>query len=115
MSYILNGTTIARPTRINLEPVEVSSQNITINGTHKQDITARKTRYVLVFNNLTKAESDVIVNIYNLKSIVTFQSTEANLPISSRDVLVDLTARQYGVPGTDYLNSFNLILTEVDA
>jgi len=114
MAYLLDGTTIKRPNSIKREPIEVAADHITISGKTKRDITARKYRYILSYKNISKTDADTLVTIYNQKAVVTFQSTEANFPVSLRNVHVDIGDRDYLYPGSDYLSTFNLILTEED-
>lgn len=114
MAFLLNSQTLARPQSVTDEPVEVAITHTTISGTAKRDISARKKRYILRYENISKSDADTILAIYNLKAVVKFEMTETNLTVSERDVLVDLSIRDYGVPGTSYLSNFNLILTEVD-
>ena len=114
MSYILNGTTIKRPSTMKREAIEVAGDHMTISGKTKRDITARKYRYILSYGNITKTDADTLQTIYNLKAVVTFQSTEANFTVSSRNVHVDIGSRDYAYPGSAYLSTFNLILTEED-
>jgi len=132
MAYLLDETIIKRPSNIRKEPIEVAADHITISGKTKRDITARKYRYILSYGktkrditarkyryilsykNISKTDADTLVTIYNQKAVVTFQSTEANFPVSLRNVHVDIGDRDYLYPGSDYLSTFNLILTEED-
>jgi hypothetical protein len=96
------------------EPVNVETTNITIDGTSKRDITARKWQYLLEYKNISTTDANTIYTIYNLQTTVTWQVTETNFTVSSRDVHVDISPRQYFTHGSDYLVNLILTLTEVD-
>jgi hypothetical protein len=112
MAYILDGTTIKSPRALREAPLNIETEHQTISGDTKKDITARKMRYILFYENILKTDADTIFSIYDQKAVVTFQVTDTNKTISSRNVHVDVSGREYATLGTSYLVTFNLILTE---
>ena len=114
MAYLLNGSTIKSPGRLTREPIEVSTDHLTIGGDTKRDITARKWKYVLEYDNLNTTDANTIYTIYDLKATVSFQSTETNLMIGPVNVHVNVSPREYKTLGSDYLVSLTLVLTEVE-
>lgn len=113
MAYILNGTTLPSPKAFKKTPFNQEATLITLNNTHKKDITGRKYQYTLNFEKITKTEMDTILGIYSLEEEVEFQSTETNLPIAETLVHVDVMDQEYGMLGNEYRANVVLVLTEV--
>lgn len=113
MSYNLGDIELPRPDRFVRETVETSTYNITLDGTHKKDITNRKERYVLEYSDLTQAQVNSILSEYNLEQVRDFSVSETNLTIAATSVHIDIDRRAYERKGSEYRENLNLVLTEV--
>lgn len=117
MGYILDGTTIRRPSEFSDSNDTQVAQNRTLDGSINRDYFGSNKRvWVLEYNNVKAADYAVIKAIYNsyLADAVakTWEVTESNYTISQTSVHVDLKERGFSIRGTDYLSGFSLILTE---
>ena len=117
MSYILNGTTIKSPTKIEEANSTQVAQKRVLSGSISRDYFGSNKRvWKLTYNNVQKTYYDVINTIYtnylSTSTAVSWQSTETNYTISSTTVHVDIPDRDFSVGGEDYLSSFTVILTE---
>lgn len=117
MSYILASTTIRKPMEMVEENSTQVAQNRTLSGAINRDFFGSNKRiWVLNYRNVKKADFDIINTIYlsylSTNTTQTWQVTETNYTVSSTNVHVDLTVRDFVVGGTDYLSNFDVILTE---
>jgi len=113
MSYILNQLTLPQPKKFKRDFIEMSQSNLTITGRTTRRVSHRKEIFTLTFSNLAQTEIDSILALYQLNSILTFESTEANLTIAQTDVLFDLSPRSYPNTAREWRENINIILTEV--
>ena len=113
MAYTLGDITLPSPVNFKRETLEVSAQNLLLDGTTKKNIVSRKERYVLEFTFLTQAQVNSILSEYNLKAVRDFAVSETNLTINSTPVHIDIPSREYNTKGEDYREDLVLILTEV--
>ena len=113
MSYVLGDVTLPSPTNFRREYIERSASNDMLDGTTKKDITNRKERFILEFNNISQTDVSTILSEYNLETTRDFEVTETNLTISSTQVHIDIGRRNYPTKGTDYREELTLLLTEV--
>ena len=112
MSYVLGSLTLPAPVEFNRETVETSVENLLLTGTTKKDIVNRKERFVLRFEHLTSAEVSSIMAEYDLQTVRNFAVSETNVTITSTQVHIDITNREY-VTGADYRENLTIILIEV--
>lgn len=110
---MLGGITLPRPKSLQREIIEVATENITILGRTTKKILHRKERFVLSFTHIKQTTVSTILSEYTLNAVRTFLVTEANLSIGPTDVLIDMSERQYIPGGTEYIENFKLVLTEV--
>lgn len=113
MAYLLDSTTIKSPNSFKREQIEIGVEHTSIDGETRKSITKRKERFILTYENLTQSDASTIISIWNQEETVDFESTETNNTISATSVHVDIKNRDYRHRGTSYLESFDLILTEV--
>lgn len=113
MAYILDSLTLPNPKKFTRKQRKIQSTVLTFAGRSGRDCVARKETYILEFSNLTQAQVSNIISKYNLDQSLAFQVTEANLTISSRQVLMDIKDRTYELGGGDYRESLQIELTEV--
>lgn len=113
MSYLLNSTQIKAPNGFREEIIEQSVQQQTISGEIKKQITSRQKRYVLRYENISRDDFNTIKAIWDLKSPVTFKSTETNNAIPETSVHVEIKEIEYRARGNEYRPTFTLVLTEV--
>lgn len=116
--YILDGSTIRRPSQISETNNTQVAQNRTLDGSYTRDYFGTNKRiWVLDFTTVKKADYDVIKAIYDsylsTGTAKTWEVTETNYTISEVNVHVDLEERGFTIKGTDYLSDFTLTLTEV--
>lgn len=117
MSYLLDATTIRRPTSLSEENNTQYAQNRTLDGAKNRDYFGNNKRvWSLDFQNVKKSDYDTIKTIYDsylsTGTAKTWEVTETNYTISSTSVHLDLQDRGFSVRGTDYLSDFTLTLTE---
>jgi hypothetical protein len=117
MSYILNGSTIHRPKRMNVSNSTQFAANRTLNGTNTRDYFGSNKRvWTLEYENLNTTDFGVIDGLYqaflSTRTVVPFQVSEGNYTVSSTNVQVDLLTRDFSVPGSSYISNCTLILTE---
>ncbi len=112
MSYILGATTLPNPKEFFREPIEVSVENVSLEGRTTKDIFKRKERFILRFQHLTPAQVASILSEYDVETTKDFEVTETNLTIAATPVHIRITPRDY-MKGSEYRSDFNLILTEV--
>ena len=113
MSYVLGDVTLPRPKSMERKFLEVSQENLTIDGKATRKITNRKEEFILTFQSLSQAVVNSLLSEYELQAVRTFTVDEDNLSIGPTDVLVDVLTRNYPISGKRYLEEFNLVLTEV--
>lgn len=112
MSYQLGNITLPNPQEFNRAYLKTSTRLKMLDGTTKEDITNIKEVFTLVFRRLTKAQSDLIIGVYNAEEVVNFSVSESNLTINSTPVLVDCNGRSY-MKGGEYRSDLTLTLEEV--
>lgn len=117
MAYLLAGSTIRRPIRLNVSNDTQMAQNRALSGSITRDYFGSNKRiWVLEYENTTKTDFDTINTIYtsylSTGTAQTWEVTETNYTISQTSVHVDLKERGFRVGGTDYISDFTLILTE---
>ena len=112
MAYLLGATTLPNPTDFSREFIEVSAENVSLEGRTTKDIFKRKERFILTFQKLTPTIVDNILSEFNAETTKDFEVTEANLTIAATPVHITFTPRDY-MKGEEYRSGFILILTEV--
>ena len=120
MGFILAGTEIRRPTQLNERKIERFSQVQTLDGRIHRDyynsLVGTKRIWTLSFQNASASEYAAILAIYetykNTDTVQTWEITETNYTVDQTNVHIDLIERQFSTPGSDYISSFQLILTE---
>lgn len=118
MAYILDATTIRRPTSITEENSTQYAQHRTLNGSMRRDYFGdNKRQWILEYENTNPTDYTTIRTIYDsylsTNDPKSWQSTETNYTIAEVDVHIDLKVRDFGIKGESYISSFTLILTEV--
>lgn len=112
MSYTLGDTTLPNPINMLRRQVEIAGSNITLTGRTVKDIRNRKEQFILTFRFLTQTEVANILSEYNKEETVDFTISEPSLTVAATPVHIVLPSRRYN-QGGDYLEDFNIILTEV--
>ena len=112
MSYILGATTLPNPKEFFRAFVEVSAENVSLEGRTTKDIFKRKERFTLKFQHLTPTEVANITSEYNAETTKDFQVTETNMTIAATPVHIAFSTRNY-MKGNEYRSDFTLTLTEV--
>ena len=112
MSYILGATTLPNPKEFNREFIEVSAENVSLEGRTTKDIFKRKERFTFRFQHLTPAVVAGILSEYDAETTKDFQVTETNLTIAATPVHIDFSTRTY-MKGDTYRSDLTLTLTEV--
>lgn len=113
MAYTLGGITLPKPKSLVREFLELSKENITLQGITHKNTMHRKERYILSFVNLSLEVVNSIRSEYELDLPRSFTVADANLPIGPVDVLIDFSERLYPPVGKTYVENFKLVLTEV--
>lgn len=117
MSYTLNGTDIRPPSNMNEKNVTQYAQQKTLSGAVGRDYFGNNKRtWVLSYNNVNATDYSTINTIYqaylSTGSAKSWAVSEANYTVTATTVHIDLLDRGFSTNGTDYLSSFDLILTE---
>lgn len=117
MSYLLDGSTIRAPHSMQESNSTMMAQHRTLDGSVSRDYFGdNKRMWNLSYNSTKKTDFDTINTIYQAylddELPVTWQVTETNYTISEVSVHIDLQVRDFNVKGTDYISSFELVLTE---
>jgi len=113
MSYILGSLTLPNPKKFTREFIEMSAQNVLVNGTTLRRVQNRKEQFILEFVNLTRMQVNSILSEYELGLVRSFSVDEGALVVSSTDVLIDISNREYPPSADLYRENLSLILTEV--
>ena len=115
----LGGATIPHPSRgSKVEPVWVQSIHTTLGGKTRQEVMARKYRYVLFYEVMDKTTYEALEAIVNGLAAITFvydKYTQSASPGVS--VLSELSARELvaGTGNDNFWSSVTLTLTEVSS
>jgi len=120
MAFVLAGSDIRRPIKLQEKKLERYAQVQTLDGTINRDyynsLVGTKRIWTLSYENATAAEYATIKTIYdtykNTDTVQTWEVTETNYTVTSTNVHIDLIDREFSHAGTDYLSSFELVLTE---
>lgn len=117
MPFILNGTTLKGPGRIEESNSTQVAQQRTLSGAVNRDYFGSNKRiWQLTYENVNVNDFATIKTIYTnylaTGTAVTWQITEANYTIASTNVHVDIQSRGFKVRGSSYISDFTLILTE---
>ena len=116
---VLGGETIPHPSRgSKVEPMWISSQHTTLGGKTRQEVMARKYRYILFYEVMNKADYEALEAVVNGLVAVTFvydKYTQSASPGVS--VLAELSARELiaGSGNDEFWSSVTLTLTEVSS
>lgn len=112
----LGGSTIPFPSEATITPIWVSADNITLGGTTRRDVMARKYQYVLKWDHMFVTDYNTLETKTNTLTALTFIYGKWPQSVSPGvSCLASLSARrlEYGVGDSDYLSSVTLTLTEV--
>jgi len=112
MGYVLDGTTLKNPQRMEVREIEISKSHQTLNGETKKDVVGQKKVYYLFFKGLTQSQLSDIRTIYEKKMPVAFSVSDGELTIASTSVWVSIQSEQYNTQGSDYRVDLTLILEE---
>ena len=116
---VLGGATIPHPGRgSKVEPVWIQSMHTTLGGKTRQEVMARKYRYVLFYEVMNKTTYDALEAVVNGLVAITFiydkylQSASPGV-----SVIAELSARELvaGAGNDEFWSSVTLTLTEVNS
>lgn len=113
MSYILGGVTIPNPKKITKNVIENAVENIVMFNRTTKNVRNRKYQYVLEYQYLTQDQVSSLISLYNLVQVLSFQVTEANLPIGPVNVLMDVSNMDYPPTAQAYRENLVVTLTQV--
>ena len=115
----LGGATLPHPgAGSRVEPIWVSSQHTTLGGKTRQEVMARKYKYILVYQVMDKTTYEALEAIVNALAAATFiydkYSQSASPGVS---VLAELSARELvaGTGSDAFWSTVTLTLTEVSS
>lgn len=117
MSYLLDSTTIRRPSSLEEVNSTQMAQHRTLDGTVSRDYFGDNKRvWRLAYRNVSPTDYSTISAIYqdylSSGSTKTWEITETNYDVNQTNVHIDLQQRGFSVKGTTYISDFDLILTE---
>lgn len=110
--YYLNGVKMKMPKAFSREFVYQKTDYTVITGKQVRDTVSKKEKYLLTFENLTKAQVDVIQTIIDLNTIVLFDVQGFTFPDIAVNVIPYIASKVYDVVGNQYLSSLQLELIE---
>ena len=112
MSWQLGDITLPSPQGFNKEPIFIFQDVNTLDGSTRRDVVRRKYKFTLIFRKLTQTEVSSILSEYNKNVSIRFIVSESYQSIDTM-VLMTISRREYNMPGEEYREDFNIILTEV--
>jgi hypothetical protein len=115
-AYTLNGTGIKAPNSMQEDNNTQYAQQRTLSGSVNRDYFGSNKRvWKLEYKNISKANYDIINTAYQAYlssgTAQTWVISETNYSVSTT-VHINLDSRGFSVGGSDYISSFNLILSE---
>lgn len=113
MAFTIDGTTIKAPNNFRREYITTQVDHTTINGQVKRNFTRRKEKFYLEYQYILGTEKNQLITFLNQNQTHVFAVSETNLNISNTTVLMDIESREYPANGEDMIESFTVILTEV--
>lgn len=117
MGYTLNGTSIRRPNKMQVDNSTQLAEQRTLSGAVGRDYFGSNKRvWMLSYDSLNVTDFNIIDTIYQAYltsgTAVTWVISEGNYTVASTNVHVDLLSRDFSVPGSSYLSGIQLILKE---
>jgi hypothetical protein len=117
MSFVLGGTTIKRPSKMNEANSTQYAANRVLSGANTRDYFGSNKRvWTLEFDNLNTTDYTTIQTLYlsylASGAALTWQVSEGNYTVNQTNVLVDFQTRDFSIPGSSYISTCTLILTE---
>lgn len=110
--YVLDDLVLPRPKVFRRGFVVVKTDVLTLGGRTGRDIIARKERYILGWEYLSKAEIDAILNKVELNTPLNFRVFDRTLRINDVTVIPYVASVNYNIPGSSYIGSLELELIE---
>lgn len=114
----LNSTELPHPGRgTKIEPIWIEAKNTTLAGKTRQDVMARKYRYILFYEVMSVSRYNALEAIANGLVAVTFTYGKWPQSESGVSVLVEISARELvaGAGANTYWSSVTVTLTEVNS
>lgn len=104
------------PSEATIEPVWISAEHTTLGGKTRRDVMARKYRYTLRWNHMSKAHYEELESAVNELEPSTFTYEKWPQSQSGVSCLGSLSARrlEHGVGNDEFWSSVSLTLTEVE-
>lgn len=120
MSFVLDGTTIRKPTNMTEDNSTQVAENRTLGGNVNRDYFGNnKNIFTLHYDNVNYTDWSAINTIYQsflttktAKTFIINDSGYNGAAVTTRNCHVDLLTRDFKIPGSTYLSDFVLILTE---
>lgn len=114
IGYFLNNTKLKRPKTLVREFIYEKTDYTALTGKQTRDVSAKKEKWMLGFEHLSKAEAQIIKDIVALNRPVNFHVEGFNFPIIDATVIPFVGSEIYSILGSDYLSSLQLELIEED-
>ena len=117
----INNLELNAPSGFSVEDEVIGGYNATLTGTKRRYIKAVKKVWKLSYDLLSVTDYDLIytefakeipTGLQESQTYATFTVYEGTLVINNEQVHMDISARNF-IPGTNYLSSVELILTQV--
>jgi hypothetical protein len=110
--FLLNGVALPRPVSFGETQDDLYGEMEMLDGRSKRDMVSQSVVYELEFKYLTATEAQIITDIVDLKTAVTFEVEQPKLIISQINVFPILVNRTYSVAGTDFRHDLTLNLVK---
>lgn len=113
----LGSATLPFPSEAKIEPIWISAEHTTVDGTTRRDVMGRKYKYTLSWDYINVTDYNNMEAEVNALSAKTFTYAKWPQSASGISVLAELSSRElvYGTGSTAYLSSVTLTLTEVSS
>lgn len=112
--YKLNGVDIGNPYGFQRSEVEIAAVNNSLNNKTFKDIMGIKNSYILKYKALTVTQVNILKQIRDLKTPVSFEVNSGDLSIGPVDVHVTTSDTNYEYWGGEYRSDFEVNLTELN-
>ncbi len=112
-AYVLGDIILPRPNSFNREQIYMKKDVLSLSGKTGRDITGRKERFILSWDNMTKTEFDSLLSSIETNTSMLFSISDGALQISETEVFAVVSSAEYSTLGSDYLVSTEVVLVEV--
>lgn len=112
--YTLGDYSLPRPSFMSRDQIYDAVDTEMLDGTTKRDYVNRREVIILSWNILSLGDAEAMYHAVEQNRSLVFAVNDGNLVIASMNVFPEIVEFIHQTPGSDYLTTFTLRLTEVD-